>query len=69
MFALRASKQMTINNQPPMFRFAIKPVVFVVFRVKVSNLFLGVAELEIDYCLDNKDDLTFHSSLHKCQFQ
>ena len=52
-----------------MFRFAIKPVVFVVFRVKVSNLFLGVAELEIDYCLDNKDDLTFHSSLHKCQFQ
>lgn len=42
-FALRASKQKTINNQPPMFRFAIKPVVFVV-PSQVSNLFFWAAE-------------------------
>ena len=43
-FALRASKQKTINNQPPMFRFAIKPVVFVVFRVKFLIYFFWAAE-------------------------
>ena len=43
-FALRASKQKTINNQPPKFRFAIKPVVFVVFRVKFLIYFFWAAE-------------------------
>ena len=49
MFALRASKQMTINNQPPMFRFVIKPVVVVVvvFLVKFLNFLFGPRNLNL----------------------